>query len=393
MPSLVRRPDSRIWSCAFTLPNGRRIQRSTGFSDKSKAMAVCLKWDALARQAREGKVASARTRAILREVADLTDSVNIAPAFSEWCETWMESKKHELRTASFDRYSSILTRTLGILGVRAEEAMDVLTAEDFVKVRDAFAQTLSVATANIAMKVIRSCYTDAIRRGIIDASPLVGVNQLKPSLKVGEAKRRPFSPSEVARILRQSKDTEWHGLVLFGFYTGQRLGDVAALTWRSVDLERNELAFTAGKTNRRTLIPIAGPLAEYLTGIDAPDNPDAPLFPKLSAIKPVGNLSNQFHRLLVQTGLATKRTNEAKKQGRKGKREASELSFHSLRHTATSLLKATGASEAVAREIIGHASSAVSRSYTHIGTDDLRRAVDKLPDVVKLSEATDAAGK
>ena len=30
---------------------------------------------------------------------------------------------------------------------------------------------------------------------------------------------------------------EWRGLVLFGLYIGQRIGDLAKLTWRAVNLE------------------------------------------------------------------------------------------------------------------------------------------------------------
>jgi len=45
------------------------------------------------------------------------------------------------------------------------------------------------------------------------------------------------------------------------------------------------------------------------------------------------------------------------------------------------MLKASDVSDALAREIIGHESSAVSRQYTHLTTDDLRNAMQRLPDV------------
>jgi hypothetical protein len=45
------------------------------------------------------------------------------------------------------------------------------------------------------------------------------------------------------------------------------------------------------------------------------------------------------------------------------------------------LLKAGGVSDAVAREIIGHESAAVSRTYSHIDAATLRAALDKLPDL------------
>jgi len=45
------------------------------------------------------------------------------------------------------------------------------------------------------------------------------------------------------------------------------------------------------------------------------------------------------------------------------------------------MLKASDVSDVLAREIIGHESSAVSRQYTHLTTDDLRNAMQRLPDV------------
>jgi hypothetical protein len=45
------------------------------------------------------------------------------------------------------------------------------------------------------------------------------------------------------------------------------------------------------------------------------------------------------------------------------------------------LLKRAGASDVVAREIVGHETAAVSRVYSHIDTATLRAAIDKLPDV------------
>jgi integrase len=87
----------------------------------------------------------------------------------------------------------------------------------------------------------------------------------------------------------------------------------------------------------------------------------------------------------VAAGLARPRPpkNKGVGKGRDAPRMHSELSFHSLRHTATSLLKATGASEAVARDIIGHDSAEISRHYTHVDEPSKRAALARLPDVTK----------
>jgi len=53
-------------------------------------------------------------------------------------------------------------------------------------------------------------------------------------------------------------------LIRFGLYTGQRLADLATLTWAQIDLERDEIRLSIRKTGKSTLIPIAQPLREHL---------------------------------------------------------------------------------------------------------------------------------
>jgi len=44
------------------------------------------------------------------------------------------------------------------------------------------------------------------------------------------------------------------GVILFGIYTGQRLGDIAQLGWDDVDLATDSLAFNSQKTRRRQIL-------------------------------------------------------------------------------------------------------------------------------------------
>src|SRR5258708_37759771 len=99
--------------------------------------------------------------------------------------------------------------------------------------------------------------------------------------------------------------------------------------------------------------------------------------------------SQQLPDLLVGAGLVVPRPPKWKPQGkgRDAQRVRSEITFHSLRHTATSLLKNAGVSEAVARDIIGHESAAISRHYTHIDESSKRKALAKLPDITALPPA------
>jgi integrase len=86
---------------------------------------------------------------------------------------------------------------------------------------------------------------------------------------------------------------------------------------------------------------------------------------------------------MATAGLVAVRTNKKAKGGRTAKRETNDISFHALRHTATSLLKNAGVSDSVVMDMIGHNSSAMSAIYTHIDSGAKRRAMDAMPDITE----------
>ena len=71
--------------------------------------------------------------------------------------------------------------------------------------------------------------------------------------------------------------------------------------------------------------------------------------------------------LLAQAGLRKKephRKTSDKQQGRR--RRDGDLSFHSLRHTAVTLLKEAGIPQAVVMELVGHDNEEISQHYTRV---------------------------
>ncbi len=114
------------------------------------------------------------------------------------------------------------------------------------------------------------------------------------------------------------------------------------------------------------MLPLVQPLVDYLGALPASDNPNAYIFPNSAKHKRTASLSNQFREILVDAGLAEARDyRSTTTKGRAHARESSEISFHSLRHSAVTMLKASGLSNVFAREIVGHESSAC-RAITRI---------------------------
>lgn len=390
MPSIHRQPGRPYWFCAFSIFNpethtSKRVFRSTKTRDKKQALEICRAWHKAALQARNGKLSvDAAREVIARGVSDVFTAANVesleSHSIKSWCETWLQAKAIEAEASTHDRYKRIVERFTGFLGdAKSKRDLSTLQANDIARFRDREAKERARATANLSLKVLRVCFGEAVRQGLLTVNPAVRVKLLKSSK---ESKRRPFSVAEIKRILKAcGDDAEWRGLVLFGLYLGQRLGDLAKLTWRAVNFETGEIAFTTRKTGRRIVLLLVQPLSDYLASLPASDNPNAYIFPRAASAKRTGTLSNQFREILVAAGLVEPRGHESTGKGRNQARETSEISFHSLRHSAVTMLKASGLSDVFAREIVGHESAAISRQYTHLTTDDLRTAMQRLPDV------------
>ena len=103
----------------------------------------------------------------------------------------------------------------------------------------------------------------AKRDGYITEDPAEFVETVR---KASEQARRPFTISEIQKLLSVA-DAEWKSLILFDLYTGQRLADIAALTWDHVDLSRNEIRLKTRKTAKRLTIPFAALLRTHLDSL------------------------------------------------------------------------------------------------------------------------------
>lgn len=380
MASLRKFPRSPFWFACFTMPDGRRVQRSTKETARKSAQAKADQFERLSKErtkARQAhKVISDIYRAAHKE--ELPDATA-----ASYFESWLKGRKGEIAAASYSTYSNRILHFQGWLGDFARRPLAEIETRHFTQYRDALAERLSPSSCNMGIKILRSVFDRARRDGFIGENPARDCGMLK---KDNASARRPFTIGELKTILAAA-DEEWRSMILFGLYTGQRLGDVARLTWANVDLSADEIQLRTAKTGRVVRIPICGPLKSHLESLPAGDDPKQPLHPRAAALATVNGstLSRQFGELLAQVGLAVKKTHEPRDEERKGRtarRAASELSFHSLRHTATSLMKNAGVSPAVVQDIIGHESAEISAHYTHIESDAKRKALNELPDLI-----------
>ncbi len=381
MAYLRRLPKSPFWIAGFNLPDGRRTQRSTKLTDRKGAMKLALQWEDAAAK----RITEAQARRVLSDIHEQIHGTRLAsPSVTEFVAQWLGRKEGETKAVTLTAYRHAADEFAASLGDRASQPIHYVTPAQVATWRDASAMKATARTANNKLKIVRTLFQSAWRDGLLSDNPAAKVS----TLKTIESRRRPFTLGELQAVLREASQ-EWRGMVLAGLYTGQRLKDIASLTWANVEIERGEIRLVTSKTGRSQIIPLAKPLRAYLAELPASDNPRAPLFPSAYplAMRSGGTamLSQQFYELLVSANLAKERPgkDEPKRKGRDAAREHSAITFHSLRHTATSLLKAAGVSESVTRDLIGHESAEISRHYTHVDEDAKRNAIAKLPDVTK----------
>ncbi|HUJ12062.1 MAG TPA: site-specific integrase [Verrucomicrobiae bacterium] len=394
MASIHRQPGKPFWYCAHSAWNpdlgkcGKWVRRfrSTKTTNKKQALEICRTWEKAAKLGHSGELTPDRAREVVADgVRDifLTSNRDKLKTYTvrEWGKQWLDGKSIDTAPRTHERYSSIMTRFYGFLGAKADRSIAGIAATDILTFRDNLAKELSINTANLAVKTLRVCFGDAHSNDLLTSNTAAKVKKLRFGGRAGQ--RRDFNASEIRLLLQAAGNSEWRGLILTGLYTGQRLGDLAQLQWNQVNLDTKEIVFHVSKTKRELPLPLARPLVDYFEGLQSSDDPAAFVFPKAAAVSLTGTLSNQFYRLMEQAGLAVPRENISTGRGHGVGRKTSPLSFHSLRHSNVTFLKAAGASDAIAQAIAGHSSSAVSKIYTHLDTDTLRRAIDKLPDVTK----------
>jgi integrase len=385
MATVHRTPASPNWLCYYTDRNGKRRTKSTLTRNKREAERICAKIQSIEDQARTGNITEEKARRVIEKVIGEIMAESGAPierkTVREHFTSWLKAFEAEQSEGTFIRYQGIADNFLDFLDGKASRNLSALTAADVERYRNTLQSRVAPSTVNTHLKVIRVALEKAVKQRVFETNPARLVDNLSTE---DRHERRAFTLAELKKLLAVCS-ADWQTAVTFGIYTGLRLGDIQSLTWANLDLQQKELTIRTQKTGRVQILPLAKPLLRHIESLPAGDDPQAPLCPSFQG-KTISWLSNQFYEVMASAGLVQSRGDHQKKEGKAGRsarRQLSPISFHALRHTATSLLKNAGVSDVVARDIVGHESAAVSRNYTHIDAETKRTALDKLPDVIK----------
>jgi integrase len=378
MAMVLQRGKRRIWYAVFRDANGKQRWERLGVLDRESAIAAAALLEQTALRKRSAQHIRRAFGDLYREFYGEGMPSATVRAYAE---VWLEQKKPETANSSYLAYKKTISTFLDFLAERADRDLADLTRSDIIRFRNELAKRLGADTVNRYVKIVRMFFKSAHRDGYLLENPAEHVEAIRDR---SQDSRRPFTIRELQAVLAVA-DSEWKSLIRFGLYTGQRLADLSLLTWENVDLERNEIRLVTKKTGKRLTVPMAVPLRQHVLSLLAGEVPNTAIHPRaFEAVQRQGranSVSNWFVDLLAQAGLRPKQNHQGRGIGRAAKRAASELSFHSLRHTAVSLLKDAGIPQAVVQELIGHDSEQMSALYTHVGREALEKATAALPEI------------
>lgn len=381
MASIRRKAKSRFcWAC-ITLPGGKQRQFSTGIEDEAEALAIAQEAETAAR--RHAQRPHQLRAAFARIAEDVIGHRAEDPA--TWLSGWARARSAEVERSTAAAYATAARDAGEWFAAAGIRSLDAITPRHLEQLRDHLAGRTSPATANGKLKILRMALKSAVRDKLIPENPAAAVAAAKSRATV----RREFTPAEI-ELLLPALTGEWRALFFMGLFTGQRLNDLAELRWHQLDLQRATLGFIARKTGATVALPLVPQIVDSLAELPSSDDPRAPVFPCLHALRRPSR-STAFRDILAGVGLAVPvdRYRGSRPPRESRSRQTSELSFHSLRHTATTMLKAAGVADSIARAIIGHESAAVSRVYTHLDMETMRTALMRISRADPAGSASD----
>jgi integrase len=378
MASLTKDPRgwSKYWICCYTAADGRQLKRSTRETDKRRARTICETWEHAESLGKDGLLTSeAQLRRVIEQAFERVTGKKVENlTVRAWLERWIKGEAGAVSDSTLKKYQHIVDAFLAFLGTRAEVRLEAITTEDFSRYRDKLlAEGRAPRTVNVIVrKILKRPFSAAVNEGLIQRNPIASIRHLRDVT----VEKGVFTPAEVAKLLELA-DSDWRGLILAGYYTGARLGDLARLRWEAIELAERSISFTQKKTDAKIKVPIHSELLDYLLERSVPDDGRRPLFPSLYHLRGPGKtgLSSSFRRLMDRAGIEGGLARQ--KAGQAG-RNVSRLSFHSLRHSFTSALANAGVAPELRQKLTGHADDKSHAIYSHHEFATIAEALERI---------------
>lgn len=401
MASIRQRGKKKIYYAFFRNANGQQVERSTKTTDKKRAQDLADEYEKATRPG-TAQTTFENFRKVVAELYKKTVGKEMpSMTVKGFFEHWLSMRKNEISEDSYSFYKAGSERFINFLGKeRSNNDLLFISKTDIVSFRDSERKRITATSTNHLLKLVRMIFRQARVDGWIITDPAEDVKLVK-AVASEMVDKRPFTVEELKVLLTTLEDLakgknkelmeEWKAMVIRGYYTGQRLLDVALMIAESEDPLLGQTTFRTGKTDSRVIIEMHPAYVDWVLKQPSFENPKQPLhkncFKVVNSRKKsrTSTLSNQFAKILAKAGLRPKTTQKKKPNGngRNAKRDGNSLSYHSLRHSFVSHLADAGVSRSIVQDLVGHESAQINARYTKLDAKTKREAMAKLPDIIK----------
>jgi len=307
----------------------------------------------------------------------------------EYLDRWLsDSVRGTVRQTTYERYEcAVRLHIQPALGRIKLKSLTPMHVRGFY--REKLDSGLAPATVHKLHVVLHKALRAAVADGLIPRNATAELNL--PSITREEID--PLSPEEARRLLEAARDDRLEALYVLAIATGLRQGELLALNWEDVDLERGVLRVrrtltrTGGKVSlgepktkksRRSVNLTSAAVKalhahlsrqlEEMERMGSLYRPGGLVFAnEIGGIINPSNLRNRsFARLLKRAGLPP------------------NTRFHDLRHTCATLLLSRNVNSKIVSEMLGHSSIAITLdTYSHVLPTMQESAIRALEDVLQ----------
>lgn len=214
-------------------------------------------------------------------------------------------------------------------------------------------------TLQYVLATIRQAWNTARLNGlVIGDSP---TKQIKIP-KVDNKRVRFLSHEEAETLLNalKEKDTLTHDLALLSLNCGLRFGEIAALKWGHIDLDKGIIEVVDPKGNSTRVAYMTGKVKALFDKMER-RKPDDYVFLKEGA--QLKDTPKVFFKVVDEFGL-----NDGVSDARR------KVVFHSLRHTFASWHVMAGTDIYTVKKLMGHSNIAMTERYSHLAPEALQNA-------------------
>ncbi|HEY3638915.1 MAG TPA: tyrosine-type recombinase/integrase [Rhizomicrobium sp.] len=302
----------------------------------------------------------------------------------KWLVEWLVAVKQEVSPKSYERYAEIvynyLAPELGALLINKLAPADIqkVYARWAIQGRhDGKTGGLSPRTRRQIHHILRSALARAVEQQIIARNPADMFKKRLP--KIERQEMATLNPEQSARFLDTIRHTRVYWPSLVALATGMRRGEILALRWKNIDLERGIVRVVESLEQTKAGLRFKAPKTDKARAITLPRFATE----ELRRLK-----REQAESLLAlgvrQTGetLALARADGKPLQPRSLTHEFSRLvgrmkdmprvRFHDLRHSHATQLLSEGVHPKVAQERLGHSTISTTLDlYSHV-TDTMQ---------------------